>query len=104
MPTPVRKPCIVYGLYGGLLFANIFLLIIGLLSLRAALWLVNRPRPYVPAVVYVLIFSGAYSLNHSLFEPAVISVMGVAGIGDAARTHRKTAGPIAIFERRSSKV
>lgn len=75
----VQNPDIVYGLYGGLFFANIFLLVIGLASLRGALWLVNRPRPYVLAVVYVLIFSGAYSLNHSLFEPTVILVMGVIG-------------------------
>ena len=75
----ISNPDIVYGLYGGLLFANIFMLLIGLVSLRGALWLVNRPRPYVLAVVYALIFSGAYSLNHSLFEPAVVLAMGVVG-------------------------
>ncbi len=75
----VSNPDVVYGLYGGLFFANIFMLLIGLVSLRGALWLVNRPRPYVLAVVYALIFSGAYSLNHSLFEPAVVLGMGVVG-------------------------
>ena len=75
----VNNRDIVYGLYGGLFFANVFLLFIGLITVRAALWLVNRPKPYVLAVVYALIFSGAYSLNHSLFEPAVVLGMGVVG-------------------------
>lgn len=75
----VQNPEVVYGLYGGLFFANLFLLFIGLISVRGALWLVNRPKLYVLAVVYVLIFSGAYSLNHSLFEPTVVLIMGVVG-------------------------
>jgi putative tricarboxylic transport membrane protein len=75
----VNSRDVVFGLYGGLFFANIFLLLIGLVSLRGALWLVNRPKPYVLAVVYVLIFSGAFALNHSLFEPTVVLAMGVVG-------------------------
>ena len=70
---------IVYGLYGGLFFANILMVVIGLISLKGALWLVNRPMPYVIAVVFVLIFSGAYSLNQSLFEPAVVLFVGAIG-------------------------
>lgn len=77
----VSNTDIVYGLYGGLFSANIFLLIIGFISLKAALWLVNRPRPYVLAFIYVLIFSGAYALNHSMFEPTVVLVMGLIGYG-----------------------
>ncbi len=75
----IQNPEVVYGLFGGLFFANIFMLGIGLVSVTAALWLVNRPKPYVLAVVYVLIVSGAYSLGHSLFEPTVVLAMGVVG-------------------------
>jgi putative tricarboxylic transport membrane protein len=75
----VNSRDVVYGLFGGLFFANLFLLVIGMFSVRAALWLVNRPKQYVLAVVYALIFSGAFALNHSLFEPAVVLVMGVLG-------------------------
>jgi putative tricarboxylic transport membrane protein len=75
----VKSPDVVYGLFGGLFFANIFLLIFGLVSLKLCLWLVNRPKPYVLAIVYVLILSGAYSLNHSLFEPTLVLVFGVVG-------------------------
>lgn len=75
----IRNRDVVYGLFGGLFFANIFLLVIGFFTVNVAIWLVNRPKPYVLAVIYVLIFSGAYSLNHSLFEPIVVLVMGVIG-------------------------
>ena len=75
----VKSPDVVYGLFGGLFFANIFLLIFGLVSLKLCLWLVNRPKPYVLAIVYVLILSGAYSLEHSLFEPTLVLAFGVVG-------------------------
>ncbi len=90
----VKNPDVVYGLFGGLFFANIFLLIFGLFSLKICLWLVNRPKPYVLSIVYVLLLSGAYSLNHSLFEPALVLVMG--GIGYLMRYFGFTPLPMVL--------
>lgn len=74
-----NSPHVVYGLYAGLVAANMFMLLIGYLTLRPSIWLVNRPKPYVLAVIYVLLFSGTYSLEHSLFEPALVMVAGAVG-------------------------
>ncbi len=71
---------VVVGLYTGLFVANISLLFIGLLILPVCLWLVNRPKAYLMAFIYALIFSGVYSIDHSLFDVALVLVVGIAGV------------------------
>ncbi len=56
-----RHPDVVYGLFGGLFVANLAMLILGMIILTPAIWLVNRPKPYLLAAIYALIFSGIYS-------------------------------------------
>ncbi|MCJ7500039.1 tripartite tricarboxylate transporter permease [bacterium] len=74
-----RNPEVVYGLFGGLVMANMFMLVIGYFTIRQCVWLVNRPKPYVLAVIYALILSGTYTLNHSLFDPMLLLIFGVIG-------------------------
>ncbi len=74
-----RTPEVVYGLFAGLVMANMFMLFIGYFTIRQCVWLVNRPKPYVLAVIYALILSGVYTLNHSLFDPALLLLFGVIG-------------------------
>ncbi|TDJ41185.1 MAG: hypothetical protein E2O54_05960 [Gammaproteobacteria bacterium] len=71
---------VVVALYTGLFVANLSLLFIGLLILPVCLWLVNRPKAYLMAFIYALIFSGVYSIDHSLFDVALVLVVGVAGV------------------------
>jgi len=40
---------------------------------------VNRPRPYLNAAILVLVFSGVYSINHSLFDLGVVLAAGALG-------------------------
>ena len=74
-----RNPEVVYGLFGGLVMANMFMLVIGYFTIRQCVWLVNRPKPYVLAVIYALILSGSYTLNHCLFDPMLLLIFGVIG-------------------------
>src|SRR5690606_7615412 len=74
-----KHPDVVYGLFGGLSVANLSMLIIGILVLTPTIWLVNRPKPYLMAVIYALIFSGVYTIDHSLFDLAVVLIAGAAG-------------------------
>lgn len=74
-----KHPDVVYGLFGGLFVANLSMLIIGILVLTPTIWLVNRPKPYLMAVIYALIFSGVYTIDHSLFDLAVVLIAGAAG-------------------------
>lgn len=75
----VRSPDVVYGLYGGLFVASLAQLVIGVLMMGPCIWLVNRPRAYLNAFIYGLVFSGVYSIHQSVFDLAVVLMAGVVG-------------------------
>lgn len=70
---------VVVGLYAGLFVAAIFLLLIGMMILPICLWLVNRPKAFLMAFIYALIFSGIYSIDNSLFDIGLVLVAGAIG-------------------------
>lgn len=76
-----RSPEVVYGLYGGLLVANIAMLLVGLVILSPCLWLVNRPKPYLIAFILALVVSGIYSIEQSFFDVGITLAAGVLGYG-----------------------
>jgi putative tricarboxylic transport membrane protein len=70
---------VVYGLYGGLLVANIAMVLIGLVILTPCIWLVNRPKPWMIAFIMALALSGVYSVHQSMFEIGLVLGIGVLG-------------------------
>jgi putative tricarboxylic transport membrane protein len=78
-----RNPEVVWGLYAGLLVANVAMVLIGLIILTPCLWLVNRPKPYLMSVVFALIVSGIYAIEQSLFHVGL--VLGIGTLGYAMR-------------------
>ncbi|MBU3739806.1 MAG: hypothetical protein FGM55_12735, partial [Rhodoferax sp.] len=74
-----KAPEVVYGLYGGLLMANIAMLLIGLVILTPCIWLVNRPKPYLIAAILALVMTGVYAIHQSLFELGLVLGIGVLG-------------------------
>jgi putative tricarboxylic transport membrane protein len=75
----VNAPEIVYGLYGGLFFANIAMLLIGLIILTPCIWMVNRPKPWLIAFILALVVSGVYSVHQSVFDIGLVLGVGVLG-------------------------
>ena len=76
-----REPEFIYGLYGGLAVANVMQIPLAILIMTPCLWLVSRPKPYLLAGIYALIFSGVYSINHSLLDLWIVLAAGVLGYG-----------------------
>ena len=76
-----KAPDIVWSLYGGLFFANIAMLLIGLVILAPCIWLVNRPKPYLMAFILALVMTGVYAMHQSIFEIGLVLVVGVVGYG-----------------------
>ena len=76
-----QAPQVVYGLYAGLLIANIAMVLIGLVILTPCIWLVNRPKPYLMAFIFALIVSGVYSIEQSFFDLGIVLMAGVVGYG-----------------------
>jgi putative tricarboxylic transport membrane protein len=74
-----RAPEVVWGLYGGLLLANIAMLLLGLVILTPTLWLVNRPKPYLVAAILALIVSGVFAIEQSVFDVGLVLGFGVLG-------------------------
>jgi putative tricarboxylic transport membrane protein len=74
-----KSPDVVYGLYAGLLVANVAMLLLGLVILTPCLWLVNRPKPYLMAFILALIVSGIYAMEASFFDVALVLAAGVLG-------------------------
>ncbi|MEQ3750156.1 MAG: tripartite tricarboxylate transporter permease, partial [Celeribacter sp.] len=69
-----EHPDFIYGLFGGLFVANLSLFFVGMLILTPAIWLVNRPKPYLMAAIYALIFSGIYSIDNTLFDLYIVLI------------------------------
>ena len=72
-------PDVVAGLYWGLLFANIFVVLLGLVILNPAIWLVNRPKPYLIAAILALVVSGVFAIDQSVFDVGLVLGFGVLG-------------------------
>ncbi len=74
-----KHPDVVYGLFGGLFIANLAMLVLGMVLLTPVMWLVNRPKPYLQGCVFVLILSGVYSVDNTVFD--LWLMLGLAVIG-----------------------
>ncbi|MCF8486973.1 MAG: tripartite tricarboxylate transporter permease [Rhodobacteraceae bacterium] len=74
-----KEPEFVYGLFAGLAVANVAMLVIGILMMAPALWLVNRPKPYLMAVIFALVFSGIFSIHNSTYDLYLVLIFGLMG-------------------------
>jgi len=74
-----NEPEFIYGLFGGLFVANISQLFLGILMMTPALWLVNRPKPYLMAAIFALVFSGIYSIHESTYDLYLVLGFGLVG-------------------------
>jgi len=76
-----RTPQIVYGLFVGMLIANVMMLVLGFLALRPSIAIVNVRRPLLFAGILALVLVGAYSISNRLFEVWVVLTAGLLGYG-----------------------
>ncbi|MEX2643923.1 MAG: tripartite tricarboxylate transporter permease [Acetobacterales bacterium] len=74
-----KAPDVIYGLFGGLFVANFAQLPLGFLVLTPCIWLVNRPKPYLMAFVLALVFTGAYSIDNTIFDLWIVLAAGILG-------------------------
>jgi len=70
---------VIFGLYTGMAIAPFAMLALGILLLPLCIWMVNRPKAYLMAFIFALIFSGIFSVNQSLFDLGIVLAAGVAG-------------------------
>ena len=76
-----QTPQIVYGLFVGMLIANLMMLVLGYLAVRPAVTIVNIQQPLLLAGILGLILVGAFSINNRMFEVWVVLGTGLIGYG-----------------------
>ena len=74
-----QNPQVIDSLYVGSFIAIIAQIGIGVIILPAAIWLVNRPRPFRAAFILALILSGIYTLNNSQVDLGIALALGLVG-------------------------
>jgi len=74
-------PQVVYGLFVGMLIANVMMLVLGYLALRPAIAIVNVRAPLLYAGILGLVLVGAYSISNRMFEVWVVLITGLVGFG-----------------------
>lgn len=72
---------VVLGLYMGSLVATLGQLLVGVMILPLCMWLVSRPRPYLAAFILAFVLSGIFTINSSVFDLAIVLVIGLVGYG-----------------------
>ncbi len=62
-----------------LIFANIVMLLMGLLSSKFAPYILKIPVKILMPIVCVLCITGGYASNNSFFDAAMVIVIGLGG-------------------------
>lgn len=89
-----KAPEVIHGLFGGLLLANIAMLVLGMVVLGPCIWLVKRPKPYLMAAILALVMTGVYAIHQSVLELAL--VLGIGVLGYAMRLLRIPVLPLVL--------
>lgn len=70
---------IVYAIFIGLIIANIFMLAIGLSSVRLFTRVLSVPKAVLTPIIFLLCFVGSYALANNFFDVLVMFVFGIFG-------------------------
>lgn len=74
-----EQPDQVYGLFLGLLIANLFMVALGLFGIRYFAKIVDVPKYVLSPIIFVLCFVGAFAINNSLIDVFVMVGAGIIG-------------------------
>lgn len=75
----INNPDIVYALFIGLMASSVLLLGVGTVAIRAFRYIADVPSDLLFPGVLVLCIFGVYAINNSIFDVAVMLVMGLLG-------------------------
>src|SRR5699024_5669049 len=70
---------LVYGLFGMLILANIFMLFIGWFGIKLFGRIIDIPKSILLPIILALSFFGSYALSNNVFDVWIALVFGVIG-------------------------
>ncbi|MFS0646087.1 tripartite tricarboxylate transporter permease [Siminovitchia sp. 179-K 8D1 HS] len=75
----VKNSDLVYGLFAGMLIANVFMLVLGLLLVRYFAKIIKLDTKLLMPIILILCTVGSYAMNNTMFDVFVLLVFGVIG-------------------------
>ncbi|HLQ74182.1 MAG TPA: tripartite tricarboxylate transporter permease, partial [Bacillota bacterium] len=70
---------VVHGLFGTLIIANIFMLILGMFFIRYLVKIASVPKNVLIPIIVVFCFIGSFSISNNIFDVWVALAFGVLG-------------------------
>jgi putative tricarboxylic transport membrane protein len=84
MPGPLlfqKQPEIINGIFFSLIFANFFMLVLGLSSVKLISKIIEVPSNILMPIVIMFCVVGSYSINNSYFDVIMMTMFGIMGYG-----------------------
>lgn len=88
------QPELVYAIYLTFLVANLVLIPVGYLAIRAGRWIVQVPRQFLLPSILLFSIVGAFAINNSTFDIGIMLVMGLVGL--ALERYGFPVGPVVL--------
>jgi putative tricarboxylic transport membrane protein len=89
-----QQGALVYSIYLVFVLANLVLLPVGLLAIRAGGFVMRLPRPILLPIIVLFCIVGAYAVNGSLFDVGLMLGFGVLGL--FCERHRISLGAMVL--------
>ncbi len=89
-----ERPDIFWLMVGGMLIANVFLLIFGFTGIRLFAKIVEIPKQILMPVIMILSVVGAYSINNNIMD--VYWMLGFGVIGYLFKLYKLPLGPVVL--------
>ena len=90
---PVQLP-LVYGIYITFVVANLMLIPLGFLAIRAGSLIIRIPRQIILPLILMFCIVGAFAINGSYFDIGVMLAMGLMGV--VLERFEIPAGPVVL--------
>ncbi len=75
----VNNPDLVYGMFVGLMVANIWMLLFGLLGTKLWVRVIETPKSLLAPMIVLISFIGSYAVSNSMFDVGLMLAFGMGG-------------------------
>jgi putative tricarboxylic transport membrane protein len=90
----IESPEVVWLIVGGLVFANIFLLVFGLTGIKIFTKVVEVPKSILMPIIVILSVVGSYSINNSIAD--IYWMIGFGVFGYFLKSYKFPVGPVIL--------
>jgi len=75
----VNNPDLVYGMFVGLMVANLWMLMFGLLGTKLWVRVIETPKSLLAPMIVLISFIGSYAVSNNVFDVGLMLAFGIGG-------------------------